>query len=324
MAKRSIPREAFALHEERSRKLRKASIKYIQEQVPEKKVAAFLSSGADSHFALFAAIHAGKVPTIYSCTMEDRESRDFRCAYQTAKTLGLNFVPVYLPTDVKHIIKYVPMMYDDSINPGVKIGKASIEVNWPVTRMMAAVQERAIINGFNGDAWFCTLRSHKKKFQAGTFQRVLDNFEAFAKLDAKYGNDPLKFQGREIQHILRLAWIKRFHPKLRMVSPFVNPKIFPIMHGMEPFKEGWNPIQKAPWRLAFWEEFEQCRDSIYVNSPLQKGDSGIEEHFHKLLTSKLNVRGMKTTIGIYNDFLEKWRERDLARNPEVDDDEEDE
>ena len=73
MTKRRIPKEAFALHTERARAVRRIAIDHIKTHAKPKKVAVYLSGGADSHLVLFAALQAGKQPTVYSATMEDRE-----------------------------------------------------------------------------------------------------------------------------------------------------------------------------------------------------------------------------------------------------------
>ncbi len=314
MGKRTIPREAFALHEKRSAKVKVAVVNYIKEHSKTKNPALFLSSGADSHLILFAALHAGKRPTIYSCTLDGQESQDFKGARNTAKLFGLDFVPVALPVGVKHLMSYVQMMYNEDINPGIIVNKTVVECLWPVAHMLKAAQangHKEVLTGFNGDTWYCTLRSHKKAYLRGAYHtEVIETFRKNFIANNPDDQDPKNWQGRDPHQVMRLGWMRRYTPTIkRLIMPFNDPVLFNIMDKMDPIKEGWKPIQKAPWRLAFWEEFEKARASVYVHVPLQKGDSGIEEHFHKLLDTKLNTRGYKSTIGIYNDQLRLWRTR---------------
>ena len=304
MTKRRIPKEEFALHSERSRTVRKIAIDHIKKHATDKEVAIYMSGGADSHFVLFAALEAGKNCRLYCATLEDRESRDFKCAYNTSKILGLSFTPVYLPTDIKNVEKYLPKLYDSTINPGILINKTNAEVNWVMTRMFARTKELSIITGMFGDAWYATSRSQKKLYDAGTFHAELVKYESKIIAAKKWGTDFKHWKGRDPQHIIQLGWLNKYHKGTKLIQPFMDTRMYDAMRNMDPIKEGWNPIQKAPWRLAFWEQFELCRENIYTNSPMQKGDSGIEEHFHKLLNTKMNKRGSKSTIGIYNDLAQ--------------------
>lgn len=312
MGKRVIPREMFAQHEDRAKAIRKCVMAYVKKHSKTNTPAVLLSSGADSHLVLFAALRLGKKPTVYSCTLAGRESQDFKGARNTAKLFGLKFVPVILPTDVEHLMRYVPLLYDDRINPGFIVGKATAECTWPVAHALKAIQANGgteVLTGFGGDSWYCTLRSQKKLWLKGEYQNVLDSYLATAIKDNS-GTPTSQWECKDIQQVIRLNWASTFAPKVkRIVVPFSDPSLFKIMHGMDPINEGCRPIQKAPWRLAFWEEFERTRSSVYIHVPMQKGDSGIEEHFHILLKSKLNTKGYKSTVGIYNDQLRLWRER---------------
>ena len=319
MTKRVFPREAFAIHEERSAKIRRYLVSYVKRKVPTDTPAVFLSGGADSHLVLFAALHAGKTPTVFSCTMDDRESRDFRSARNTAKLFGLKFVPVLLPSSEERLIKYVKMMYSDELNPGLYVGKTTMECVWPVAHMMRKAYSRGhrdFLTGMGGDTWFSTIRSQRKAYLAGTYQKLLDHERSIVCQPPQKSIED--WEGRDPQDVMVYSWRSRYAPDSRYHTPFETAKMFDIMEGLEPIKEGWKPIQKAPWRLAFFEEFEKARESVFVNSPMQKGDSGIEEHFQKLLKSKLNIRGSKNAVGIYNDQLELWRARHITENSLLD------
>ena len=79
----------------RAKKLRTALIAEAR-RVGVKKVAVPMSSGVDSHSALFACLEAGLQPHVYSFHMEGIESRDFRSAQATADHFNLPFTEVVL------------------------------------------------------------------------------------------------------------------------------------------------------------------------------------------------------------------------------------
>jgi asparagine synthetase B (glutamine-hydrolysing) len=86
-----------------------------------------LSSGVDSNSVLFACLELGIEVTAYSFTLKGHESRDFKYARETAKVLGVKFVPIYLPTDVEHLKKY--MKY--AVRHGAR-SKTDFECFWPM------------------------------------------------------------------------------------------------------------------------------------------------------------------------------------------------
>jgi hypothetical protein len=308
MAKRVIPRSKFAMHEERAEKIRKLTIAYIKKECKTNTPAVLLSSGVDSHLVLFAAMAAGMTPTVYSFTLDDRESQDFKAARRTAKLFGLKFVPVILSTDVRVIEKHVKSLYSD-LNPGISLGKATVECLWPFFESMKIIARnghRDCLSGLDGDIWFATVRSHKKAWEAGVYQeKVVNTFRRTVTAEQKK-RSPSDWEGREAQQIMRGMWMAKYTPKLKLILPFNNLKLFDVMDNMDPFEEGNKPIQKAPFRLAFWHSFEHARENVYIHMSFQVGDTGIEEHFHKLLDTSLNTGGYKSPKGIYNTLQRNW------------------
>lgn len=295
MAKRQIPMERFAVHKKRAEGIRKYLIAGIK-KIPSQKVAVAMSAGVDSHALLFAALEAGKTPVLYSFTLDDRKSRDFSCAKRTARILDLEFVPVILPTDIKVLKKYVTTEIYGPANDGYIVNKASVECLWPFFRLLDRVKEPAVLLGLFGDSWYCTSRSQKKLWVTGDYNKVV---EAYLKLAT----------GKAIntQVLMMQGHIKAAKLQTRLFTPYGDPKLFAVMKGMDPIHEGCYPIQKAPVRLAFWDYFEKCKESVYTHVSLQKGDSGIEEHFRKLLKTDLNQKNYKSTVGLYNEQLRKWQ-----------------
>lgn len=300
--KRIIPRKAFSLHKERSARIRNCLVNHIA-KIPSKKVAIGLSSGVDSHALLFAALEAKKIPTVYSFTLNDRESRDFVCARRTAFLLGLKFVPVILDTALDTLKKYILTEIYGPANSGWKLKKSTVECSWPMFRLLDQVKEPSLILGINGDAWYCTSRSHKKLLAAGKYHEEVQKYYEM-------------YHGGKVHEQIALIekYLELYNPKVQACFPHTTKCMFRVMDKMEPIDEGCNPIEKAPVRFAFWDQFEYCRDSVYTHQSYHKGDSGIQDLFTTLLATELNTKGYKSTVGIYNDQLRKWREEDAIRN----------
>lgn len=311
MSKRNFIKAEFKLHEARAKSINTILKTHIKKKVLPGPTAIMLSAGADSHAVLFAALAVGIKPIVFSATLDTHESRDFICARNTAELFGLQFVPVFLNTDIAHLQEYIHSLYGDW-NPGVALSKATVECLWPMVKIMEAADKHkctSILSGFGGDTWYCTLRSQKKMYEAGApYEAYLKRVEA--QCVANDSNTSIKagLLLRDAQHTMRLSWMQKYCKYLkRNVNPFFDKRLFTLLNSMKPIEEGWNPIQKAPWRLAFYDDFQRARGSVYTNKPMQKGDSLISEHFEKLLATSLNTKNYKNTIGIYNDQLRKFR-----------------
>ena len=76
-------------------------------KVKSDRVAVLLSSGIDSASVLFSLMETGKKVTAYSFRRNDRYSTDFIGARNIAKTFGVEFKEILLPTDLETIKKDV-------------------------------------------------------------------------------------------------------------------------------------------------------------------------------------------------------------------------
>lgn len=295
MGRKRLPIQAFAAHNERAAKIRKAMIAVLNES-KAKRVGVFLSAGVDSHSCLFAALATGKKVTCYSFTLDTHESTDFKVARRTAETFGLPFVGVQMPTDENSLKRYLLDLHQvynsDRYMPNgpIHIGKTSNECLWPVFSLLSesVADNQATVIGFGADTYFCQTRSQKK---------FLDDYDAYK--DRAF--ETTSVRRTDTQSMLIAAWLKHHAPKHHVIYPYYDRRVHEAFRGMHPFDEGCRPIQKAPVRLAFWSGFEQT--DVRVHSNLQKGDSGVDEHFaNTLLKSSWNRRGMSSVVGIYNDL----------------------
>jgi asparagine synthetase B (glutamine-hydrolysing) len=284
----------FAAHTRRSSAIRKHMVEHIA-AVPARKVAVLLSAGVDSHACLFAALEAKKQVTCYSFTLDDRISTDYHVARQTARTFGLPFVGIKLPTDLRTLQTYLWDLYNVYSKTAYKggslhVNKSSVECMWPLySALNEVVQENtATVFGLGGDTFFCQMRSQKKRLHE--YEKVKEEY-CVNVVDRKI----------DIQTLLLQSWFDYHAPKHHLVAPFHTRRMFKIFEGMHPFEEGCVPIQKAPVRFAFWPQFSQT--DVRVHQSFQKGDSGISDHFSKMLVgSSWNTRELKSVKGIYNDL----------------------
>jgi hypothetical protein len=264
---------------------------------PAKRVGVLLSAGVDSHACLFASMEAGKQVTCYSFTLDDRISTDYKVARSTAKTFGLPFVGIQLSTDPVVLRRYlwdIFNVYNQRAYRGkpLHINKSSVECLWPLFSALTEIveHEQATVIGLGGDAFFCQLRSQKKRLHE--YEVVKEEY-CVNVVDNEF----------DTQTLMLKAWLRKHAPWHDIIAPFHTRHMFKIFEGMHPFDEGCKPIQKAPVRFAFWPQFSQT--DVRVHQSFQKGDSGISDYFAKtLLKSDWNTRNLKSVKGIYND-LEK-------------------
>jgi asparagine synthetase B (glutamine-hydrolysing) len=290
MGKKFLTKDQFAVHTQRAEKLAKFMTAHIAAN-KSKKVAVLLSSGVDSHACLFAALRAKKQVTCYSFTLEDRISTDYRIAEQTAATFGLPFRGIQLSTDLPSMKSYLWEVFNEYNPTRIHINKSSVECLWPLYNALTRITadgNGATVIGLGGDTFFCMLRSQKKR---------LHEYEL---VKQEYYDNVVK-NASDVQTIMMNNWLAKHAPRHELIIPFHTKEAFQIFKCMGPFDPGCKPIQKAPVRLAFWEEFQQT--DVRVHQSFQKGDSGISDHFEEILIpSDWNTRGLKSVKGIYNDL----------------------
>ena len=268
----------------RPRALRKHCIDFVRANLPGPKtrVAVPLSSGVDSHVCLFALLACGISPTIYSFTLEDRESRDFRTAKATAEYFGLDFVPVYLSTDIVKLQWHVWNVCHKYL-PEYAVGKTTIECTWPVSYLYDQIAEPFFFLGFGGDPPYCSMRKQKKAYQEGQYQAMLERYYSFLHND--------------LQLIYADRYLKMNKRRTKMLCPLNDKGMLDVFRFFDPFSKQDNPTNKAVSRAAFWEYFSQVR--VYGQQGFQKGDSGIADQFERLLETEWQGTG-KTVKAVYN------------------------
>ena len=251
-----------------------------------KSVTVFLSAGVDSNAILCALLANGIKPSVTSFCMDGKPSKDFRAAQETAKIEGLQFYPVFLPTDLDQLvldIRYIMSNY-------VLRKKAEIESFWPCWYAIQDAQEnkqRVIANGLTagglfGDDRDCSIRGHGPDGDDPTWLDAIRT-EKFAK--PSYGQ--------------KVAWgMACGERQMQIISPYRDSRFRDILKGHS-YMSCNTPMQKQPLRDAF-PEMQRYRIRPHTN--LQLGDSGISDHFAKLLNHPINTKGSKSVVGIYNNL----------------------
>ncbi len=245
------------------------------------EIAVPMSSGVDSHCALFTQLVLGQSPTVFSFRLDDRESRDFIVARRTAQEFGLDFVEVRLPTSLTVLKADTHRL--------ARLGarsKTDFECFWPMLYLLPSIQAhgcKLLFTGHGADSLFCMSRKASQHFKG--------NEDAFR--DAAFSNKKA-FQRHLIDAEcarLGLVYSPIFYTQ-SMRAAFAG-VTSDVMH---------KPIEKAGSRYAFPELFDRVR--VYTHTSFQLGDSGIQEHFQRLLTTEMNPGGRyKSTRGVFNSVI---------------------
>jgi asparagine synthetase B (glutamine-hydrolysing) len=236
--------------------------------------AVFLSGGVDSSSLLFALKEIGKRVTCYSFMLDGRMSSDFSLARRNARTFGAEFVSIILPADVARLKKDIQQL----ASLGAK-KKTDFECGWPMLYAYAAVRERFVFSGMGADGHFCISKKGLLHYK-----HRIDEFRRVTFGNPGYAQQPLH---------RRLA--ERFGKTA--VLPYVSKEMQAVFRGKS-WDEVNRPRQKQPILDAFPEQYQRMKVLPHTN--LQLGDSGIADHFRKLLSSDWNTDGWKSPVGIYN------------------------
>ena len=249
----------------------------VDKCVSEKDVGISLSSGIDSASVLFALLECGKNVTVYSFTMADNESRDFKEAKDIAKKLDLMFVPVYLPRSINSLKTDCLRLH--RVYGCVK--KTDYICTWPYLYLTSAVGESVLATGMAADGHFVISKKAMIHYK--------DKPEEFRK---QYFSNPTRCQ---LPFRTKLA--KENH--IRLFEPYLETEMYDyLLHST--WIECNRPKQKMPIRRAFPDMYSRYGIKIHNHTNFQLGDSGISEHFGALLDTDWNTHNYKSVVGIFN------------------------
>lgn len=246
----------------------------LAKQIQEEEVAVLASGGIDSWSVVFALLEVGKKVHIYSFTLDDRESYDFTKARELSQIYGLKFTPIILPTDIS-VLKRDVLLLSDKYNC---IKKTDFECLWPFLYAYGKIEETVIGSGLCADGYFCISKSGVLHFK--------DKMDEFRK---RY------FDNNGSQHKHHYFMAEQFNKKLFM--PYNTPEMFSYFVGTT-WDQCNKPRQKQPIFNSYITEFKS--NNFKKHSNLQLGDSGISEHFDKLLKTDWNIYNYMSVTGIFN------------------------
>jgi asparagine synthetase B (glutamine-hydrolysing) len=262
----------------------------IIEPLPE-NVCVATSAGIDSQSVAMSALDCNKKVTIVSFTLADRQSKDFITARRLSRTLGLEFIPVFLPIEplivfsrVKDIIR--TLTNEEPSYPG-KIKKTTVECLFPWVDLFKALDKknmRTLLTGIGADGHFALSKS--------AYIHNRDSLESFQDFRNK------TFATPDYNQIITREIIAKKH-KIDIVCPYFDSRVFDLYKNRDWYELN-RPRQKETVRQEF-PELEGIADNKHTN--LHMGDSGIALLVGEV-TKEMVTPGKKTPIGAYN-ILEK-------------------
>jgi hypothetical protein len=157
--------------------------------------------------------------------------------------------------------------------------KTDFECGWPMLYAYKAITEREIFSGMGADGHFCISKKGMMHYK-----NRIDEFRSTLFSNPSYGQEHIH---RNLSRVYKKCW----------VAPYMTQEMIDELEGTT-WDEVNRPHQKQPILDAFPEQFKRIK--IFKHTNFQKGDSGISEHFEKLLHTDLNVGKHKSVVGIYN------------------------
>jgi hypothetical protein len=242
--------------------------------ITDSNVAVLLSGGIDSASILFALLEAGKTVKAYSFMLGKKTSTDFKLGQKNAKTFNVEFIPIFLPTDI-NVLKNDLLILK---NLGAK-KKTDFECGWPMLYSYKTITEHSIGTGLGADGHFCISKKGMIHYR--------DNIDVFRK---NLFSSKTYAQMHIHKNLCALYNKSIFAPYLSesMKNEFLGTTWDAIN----------KPKQKQPILNAYPDQFKKIKIMPHIN--LQLGDSGIANHFTKLLQTNWNKGGYKSVVGIYN------------------------
>lgn len=254
----------------------KKIIKNALKEAGDEPVAILLSKGIDSHALLFELLEQAKKVVVYSFTLKDRESSDFKGARDTAKRLNLPFVPVYLPVDIDILKQDVLYLIQEKRLKK----KTEIECTWPLNYALKEIKEKVVVAGLGADGHF--VLSKKGCIHYKHSVETMNEFRAKLFANPNYAQ-------QEIVREIATEYEKT------IILPFLLPEM------IEVFKNtSWDELNKPKQKQVILDMFPHQFNNmkIYPHTNFQLSDSGISEHFTKLMDTNWS-RG-KSVTSIYN------------------------
>lgn len=249
------------------KKVLKNTIKPINE-----KFAILLSSGIDSRSIFFESIEQKKDFECYTFRLENVFSTDFLEAKSLCEQYGIKHNEIILPDSIEVLKKDLIILKD----LGAK-KKTDFECFWPFLYIYKAVKESVIISGLAADGHFCISKKGMIHFK--------DKPDVFRKIT--FGNPGY------CQAVLHI----NYNEGKKHLTPYLSQEMINEFKGTS-----WDQINKPKQKNSIIEPYKSYLENIklYKHQSYQLGDSGISDHFKKLLKTELNTNNFKSVVSIYN------------------------
>lgn len=248
-------------------------------QLPEKKVALLLSGGVDSASMLFMLLELGYEVTAYTFHMKRVESTDLQRALRLAYHLKIDLNTIALSDNIDHLVLDIRTLKDSYYGMETK---TDFECFWPVWTSVRQIEEKQIVTGLASDGHF------------GLSKKAMIHYKENPQL---FKEARLKAFSSKRYAQLNLCEQLEIQEEKIICSPYRSMAVAEYLAEFNWYELN-KPRQKEPIIAMYEEEFKKFGNPKHVN--LQCGDSGIQDHFHRLVSHPVNKRGLKTSIGVIN------------------------
>ena len=256
--------------------LRRDICDVVAELCPEDRVALLLSGGADSTVVGMAAQALGKEVHAFSFKMDGIDSWDFDQAQRTADMLLWAFHPVVVP------INNPKTDFLDLIQKHGCCKKAEIEVLLPFTYLSKSVLECGfdrVLSGFTAPLPTNTNDQKKTRLDLEGYWSAIKK--------RSFSVDGVEFDSSATQRCFEYARKNG----LKLLQPLSDERIKSRFYDMT-WGEIHSPYWKAPWKLAFTDEFRKVGLLDQVKTPPMQVGGSVQSYFEILLSDPdINFKG---------------------------------
>jgi hypothetical protein len=243
--------------------LRRNICKVVAELCPEDNVAVLLSGGADSTVVGMAAQELGKEVHSFSFKMDGIDSWDFDQAQRTSDILGWTFHPVVVP------FNNPKADFLDLIQKHGCRKKTEIEVLLPFTYLTQAIIGHGFDRALSGFTAPLPTNENDKKKTRSDLQGYWNNIKK-----RQFSVDGIEFDSSPTQRCYEYGW----KSGLRLLQPLSDERIKARFYG-KTWNEIHSPYWKAPWKLAFEEEFKKVGLLDQVKTPPMQVGGSVQSYF---------------------------------------------
>lgn len=262
----------------------------IVEKCKDKEVALLLSGGVDSIALLLLLKELGYSVTTYTFHLAGVSSTDLERADNTARLMNVPNVKIRLSNSLQSLINDLFQMCRDYEDIKTKV---DFECFWPLLKSFNVVKERTIITGLGCDGHF------------GTSKKAMIHYRNNA---VKFKEERLKlFYGSRYVQFDFCQQYEKYSGKT-IFSPYRQTIIADFLVQYDWYELN---IPRQKWAIVKMFESDFSLLGAPRHSGFQKGDSEISALFERLVHHSINVRGCKTSAGVFNQIKDIVKDEKL-------------